>query len=104
MASDQRVRPDRRQDQPHSHLPRPSGGPQSRGPGGVAVRCRCPAWAEVAERRHECFVMDATVSVKAAETAELDDDQARRPWTARRLLTRRNAAVSSLTRMRAPGR
>ena len=25
--------------------------------------------------RHECFVMDASVSVKTAETAELDDYQ-----------------------------
>jgi hypothetical protein len=29
--------------------------------------------AEVGEARHECFVMDASVSVKAAETAELDN-------------------------------
>jgi hypothetical protein len=25
--------------------------------------------------RHECFVMDASVSVKTAETAEMDDEQ-----------------------------
>src|SRR6202521_202646 len=28
-----------------------------------------------ANARHECFVMDASVSVKTAETAELDDQE-----------------------------
>jgi hypothetical protein len=27
--------------------------------------------------RHECFVVDASVSVKIAETAEMDDEQQR---------------------------
>jgi hypothetical protein len=38
--------------------------------------------AKSANARHECFVMDASVSVKTAETAELDDEHSsvrRRP-------------------------
>jgi len=37
-----------------------------------------PMWAEVGNARHECLVMDASVSVKAAETAELET-KSRRP-------------------------
>jgi hypothetical protein len=31
--------------------------------------------AKSANARHECFVMDASVSVKTAETAELDEHE-----------------------------
>lgn len=34
--------------------------------------------------RHECFVMDASVSLKIAETAEMDDTQVRAHQTLRR--------------------
>jgi hypothetical protein len=43
--------------------------------------------AKSANTRHECFVMDASVSVKTAETAELDDLEQPAP-TAPRLLHR----------------
>src|ERR1700730_10589733 len=39
-----------------------------------------------ANARHECFVMDASVSVRTAETAEMDDLGAPRPTTPSRLL------------------
>jgi hypothetical protein len=45
--------------------------------------------------------MVASVSVKAAETAELDDREVPATTTASRLLTRRNAAVSGSTRVSA---
>jgi hypothetical protein len=37
---------------------------------------------EVGNARHECFVMDASVSVKTAETAELDEPRQHRPTIA----------------------
>jgi hypothetical protein len=36
-----------------------------------------------ANARHECLVMDASVSVKTAETAEMDDQQEREAMVAR---------------------
>jgi hypothetical protein len=41
--------------------------------------------ATSANARHECFVMDASVSMRTAETAEMDD-----PQSSRRLLGRRS--------------
>ncbi len=40
--------------------------------------------ATSANARHECFVMDASVSLKIAETAEMDDKQVRAHQTLRR--------------------
>jgi len=39
-----------------------------------------------ANERHECFFMNASVSVKTAETAEMDEERARRLRVGRRLL------------------
>jgi hypothetical protein len=44
--------------------------------------------------RHECFVMDASVLVQTTETAEMDDARQLRLTPVRRLLARRDAAVS----------
>jgi hypothetical protein len=48
--------------------------------------------------------MDASVSVKTAETAELDDSRSRRLTVGKRLLTRRNAEVLGPMRVGARGR
>jgi hypothetical protein len=39
-----------------------------------------------ANARHECFVVDASVSIKSAETAEMNETQASAPACARRSL------------------
>ena len=55
--------------------------------------------AKSANARHECFVMDARVSVKTAETAELDEHQASRDTLGILLLSDGKAIVSArLTR------
>ena len=46
-----------------------------------------------ANARHECFFINASVSAKTAETAEMDDIRASRPSDARRPLPPRKAIV-----------
>jgi hypothetical protein len=46
-----------------------------------------------ANARHECFFMDASVSVETAETAEMDDSRASRLALARLLLSDGEASV-----------
>jgi hypothetical protein len=46
-----------------------------------------------ASTRHECFVTDASVSVKTAETAELDELESSQRRRATRSLTPREAVV-----------
>jgi len=59
--------------------------------------CRCEA--KVGDGSHKCFVMDASVSVHTAETAEMDEVRASRWALARRLL--RHGESSSPWRGRA---
>ena len=54
--------------------------------------------------RHECFVMDASVSVKAAETAELDEKHWATPTRDPRLLCadKRASLLGAPSRVTAP--
>ena len=83
----------------HYQAARDAGGGPNRGQVPVSgVRPRS------ANGRHECFVMDASVSVRTAETAEMDEAQARRPRPGRRLLALHIATVWSPAGVSAPSR
>jgi hypothetical protein len=51
--------------------------------------------ATSANARHECFVMDASVSVRTAETAEMDEIQASRWPAISRLLSTRSTRLTT---------